>query len=140
MLAFNPTATRLAVSTWSGAVTLWNLRTARRVLSLPTAESGVSYLGYSWDGKYTVTVLLNGTALVLSATSGQLLRVDRTSAPMTIAPAFSAKGGIFATGDAAGTVRIWDECPACGDPALLLRLAKRQVVSQLTPLEQLAKG
>ena len=57
---------------------------------------------------------------------------------MTIAPVFGTKGSIFATGDASGTVKIWDECPACGDPALLVRLGKDQVVSQLTPLERLA--
>ena len=115
-LAFNPTGTRLAVSTWGGAVTIWNLRTAKSVFSLPTAPSGVSYLAYSQDGKYIVTVLLNETAQVSNATSGQLLRIDQTSAPMTIAPVFSSTGSTFATGDAAGTVKIWDECPACGDP------------------------
>ncbi len=139
-LAFNPAGTRLAISTWGGAVTVWNLRTAKSVLSLPTAPSGVSYLAYSPDGRYIVTALLNETGQVWDATSGQLLRVDQTSAPMTIAPVFGTKGSIFATGDAAGTVKIWDECPACGDPALLVRLGKDQVVSQLTPLERLAKG
>ena len=139
-LAFNPAATRLAVSTWSGAVTLWNLHTGKSVLSLPTAPSGVNYVAYSRDGRYIVTILVNKTVQVLNAISGHLQRVDQTSAPTTIAPVFSARGGVFATGDAAGAVETWDECPACGDPALLVRLGRGRVVSQLTPLERLAKG
>ena len=74
-VAFNPAGTRLAVSTWGGAVTVWNLRTAKGVLSLPTAPTGVSYLTYSPDGRYLVTALLNETAQVSDATSGQLLRL-----------------------------------------------------------------
>jgi hypothetical protein len=56
-----------------------------------------------------------------------------------VVPAFEAGESEFATGDTAGTVKIWAECPACGDPSELLSLAREQVVSQLTPLERLAE-
>ena len=129
-VAFNPAGTELAVSTWSGAVTVWNLRTARAALSLPLASSGVSHVTYSPDGRYIVTTLLNETAQVWGAKSGQLLRVDQTSAPLTVAPVFATRGSVFATGDAAGTVKLWEECPACGDPALLVHLGRNQVAVQ----------
>ncbi|HLN05990.1 MAG TPA: WD40 repeat domain-containing protein, partial [Acidimicrobiales bacterium] len=138
-VAFNPAGTQLAVSNWSGAVVVFNPLTGKREFSLPTAPSGVASVAYSPDGRYIVTTLLDEQTEVWSSTNPQLLRVDQNAAPPLIAPAFDSAGGDFATGDAVGTVKIWAECPACGDPALLVRLARDQIVSQLTPLEQAAK-
>jgi WD40 repeat protein len=138
-VAFNPAGTALAVSSWSGAVGIWNVRTGRRMFSLPNAPSGVSSIAYSRDGRYIVTTLLNDSAQVWDATSGQLARVDESSAPTLIAPVFDDEGD-FATGDSTGTVKIWAECPDCEDARLLVGLAHRRVVSQLTPLERAAEG
>jgi WD40 repeat protein len=140
-VAFNPAGTQLAVSSWSGAVAVFNPHTGQREFSLPTASSGVSSVTYSPDRKFLITTLLNESAEIWDAASAQhqLLRVDQDSAPILAAPAFDAGGSYFATGDAAGAVEIWAECPACGDPRLLLRTARSQVLSQLTPLEQAAK-
>jgi len=140
-VAFNPAGTQLAVSSWSGAVGVWNPRTGRPEYSLPSASSGVTSVTYSPDGRYLVTTVLDGSAEVWGADGqlqAQLQRVDQNSA-LLIAPAFDAGGSSFATGDTAGTVKIWPECPACGDRTLLVHLARGQIVSQLTPLEQAAK-
>jgi WD40 repeat protein len=99
-------------------------------------------MAYSPDGRYLVTTLLDESAQIWGADGplrGQLQRVDENAAPLLIAPAFDTGGGDFATGDSAGTVKIWAECPACGDPSLLIKMAKDRVVTQLTPLEQAAK-
>jgi WD40 repeat protein len=141
-IAFNPVATQLAVTSSSGAVTVFNPLTGKREFSLPSAASGVTSVAYSPDGRYLVTTLLDGSVEVWSSDGplqGQLLRVDREGGALLTAPAFEA-GGDFATGDADGTVEIWQECPACGDSSALLRLGRSHVVSQLTPLEHLAKA
>ena len=70
---------------------------------------------------------------------GDLEQIDQDSAPLLVAPAFAAGTMTFATGDTAGTVKIWKECPACGNPTLLLTDGRRQLVSGLTPLEQAAE-
>jgi WD40 repeat protein len=128
-VAFNPAGTQLAVSSWSGAVGVWNPHTGKQELSLATATSGVSYVTYSPDGRYLFTTVLDGTAQAWSATSLQLQRVDEDSTSSPVAPAFDAVGGEFATGDADGTVRIWAECPACDDASSLVRLAKAQAAA-----------
>ena len=93
------------------------------------------------DGKYIVTVLLNETAQVSNATSGQLLRIAPDLGTDDHRSGFQLHGQHLRDPEMPQEpVKIWDECPAGGDPALLVRLGKRQVVSQLTPLERLAKG
>jgi len=140
-IAFNSAGTQLAVSSWSGAVVVLNPRRGKRDLSLPTASSGVSSIEYSPDGRYLVTTLLNESAEIWDATSTQhqLLRVDQGSVPILAAPAFVDEGSDFATGDGAGTVKIWAECPACGDAPQLLQAARSRVLSQLTPPERAAE-
>jgi WD40 repeat protein len=141
-VAFNPAGTQLAVSNSSGAVVVFDPLTHRQEFALPTASSGVTSVAYSPDGRYLVTTLLDESAQIWGADGplhGDLQRVDQNAAPLLIAPAFDAGGGDFATGDSAGTVKIWAECPACGDPGLLMKIAKGRVVAQLTPLEQGAK-
>jgi len=141
-IAFNPAATQLAVTSSSGAVTVFNPLTGKREFSLPTAASDVTSVAYSPDGRYLVTTLLDGSAEIWSSNGplqGQLQRVDQDGEALLTEPAFDA-GGDFATGDADGKVEIWQECPACGDSSALLRLGRSHVVSQLTPLEHLAKG
>jgi len=140
-VAFNAAATRLAISTWSGAAGVYDPFSGRQEFSLATSSSGVTSVAYAPDGHYLVTTLLDGPAEVWGADGrlqGQLERLDQSEVPLVTVPAFDAEGD-FATGDTAGTVKIWAECPACGDAGALLNLARRQVVSQLTPLEQLAK-
>jgi WD40 repeat protein len=141
-IAFNPAATQLAVTSSSGAVTVFNPLTGKREFSLPTAASDLTSVAYSPDGRYLVTTLLDGSAEIWSSNGplqGQLQRVDQDGEALLTEPAFDA-GGDFATGDADGKVEIWQECPACGDSSALLRLGRSHVVSQLTPLEHLAKG
>jgi len=141
-VAFNPAGTELAVSSLNGAVTVFNPLTGQREISLPTVSSEVTSVAYSSDGHYLATTLLNGSTEVWGAVgpmSGELERIDQDSAPLLVAPAFAVGTIAFATGDTTGTVKIWPECPACGDPNLLLTDGRRQLVSGLTPLEQVAE-
>lgn len=137
-VAFNPAGSLLAVSTSNGALGTYSVLTGAHELSFPTASTGVSAIAYSPDGRYLVTTLLDNEAQVFDAATGQLERVDQDSSPMLVTPAFAANGE-FATGDAAGSVEVWAECPACANAPLLMQDARSQVVSGLTPLEQAAK-
>jgi WD40 repeat protein len=139
-VAFNPGATQIAISTWSGNAGVYDPRTGQRDFSLATSSSGVTSVAYAPEGDYLVTTLLNGPAEVWAADGplqGQLQRIDQSQAPLVITPAFSL--GDFATGDTTGTVKIWVECPACGNARALISAARSQIVTQLTPIEQLAK-
>ena len=40
------------------------------------------------------------------------------------------------TADAAGTIRVWDACTACGNAGALLAIARNRVTRQLTSLER----
>jgi hypothetical protein len=88
-----------------------------------------------------VTALLNGSTDVWGPEgplNGDLERIDQDSASLLVVPAFAAGTMTFATGDTGGTVKLWEECPACGDPSLLLTNGRRQRVRDLTPFERLA--
>jgi DNA-binding beta-propeller fold protein YncE len=51
-VAFNPAGTELAVSSLSGAVTVFDALTAHPELSLPNASTEVTSVAYSADGRY----------------------------------------------------------------------------------------
>jgi WD40 repeat protein len=136
-VAFSADGEQLAVSSWGGGVGVWDLHTERQEFSLLTGSIGVTSVVYSPDGRFLISTLLDESAQVWNVwmdKTPQLQRVDRNSA-LLITPAFQPVGTEFATGDAAGSIKIWPECPACGDPAALLRLARRAMVTELTPLE-----
>ncbi len=138
-LAFNSSGSSLAVSNWDGAVDVFDPRTGTEVLSLPTAPSSVTAVAFSNDDRYIVTTLDNQSVEVFGAASGELDRIDLDPSRLLAGPAFDAGGSDFATADASGTVKIWSECPACGDAPMLERLARSQVVTELTPMEQAAE-
>jgi WD40 repeat protein len=64
-----------------------------------------------------------------------VLRVWRDPGPVT-SVAFSSDGTRIVTGDALGTIRIWDACTACTNARELLSLGGSRVTRQLTPLER----
>jgi WD40 repeat protein len=115
-MAFSPDGRKLAVHTWHGELTLWDLTPAKPVrLATPTGHSRINSVTFSPDGR-TMAVVgesgFNRTALLWDLSNG--------SAPVPLAAlagrgqnnlfsvAFSPDGRTLATGTLDHTVILWD--------------------------------
>jgi WD40 repeat protein len=96
---------------------------------------GVDDVAYSPDGDLLASSSLDDTARIWSPSSGRLLRVWHDPEPV-MNVAFSADGSKIVTGDAVGTIRVWDACTACNNAGALLSEARRRVTRQLTAIER----
>jgi WD40 repeat protein len=140
-VSLNPSGQRLAVASWNGDVTVWDTATGRLELTIESGTGGIDGVAYTPSGHDLVTTSIDKTVRVWDAGSGDLLQVDDDGAPLVSGGfALNSTGSQIVTVDFPGVVNLWDTCADCGDVSSLLVLAKQRVVSQLTPLELLAKG
>ena len=136
-LAFDPRSSRLAVASWNGALTVWDVHTRRSVQNLVADVQSVERVIYSPDGRWIVTTSQDGTARVWDARTAQLLRID-AHPDAVLMVTFGPGQRTIATVDIDGVVRIWDACTACEDPNGLVSLASRRVLVHPTPLQRSA--
>jgi WD40 repeat protein len=134
-IAFSPDARDLAVGSWDGTITIWDVLRARASEVLTGDTLGVNDVAYSPDGALLASSSLDDTARVWNPSNGRLLRVWREQQPLE-SVAFSADGKKLVTSDAAGTINVWDACTACGNADELMAIARTRVTRQLTPLER----
>ena len=134
-VAFSPDGRDLAVGSWNSTITIWDVRTRSPLHVLHGHTLGVDDVAYSPNGALLASSSLDDTARVWAPSSGRLLRVWHDPAPVT-SVSFAADGGRIVTGDALGTIRVWDACTACTNATTLLDIARGRVTRQLTALER----
>jgi WD40 repeat protein len=134
-LTFDPSGTRLALSSWDGAATVLDVATLRPELELVGHTGGVNGVAFSPNGRYVATTSTDDTLRIWDATNGQVLQIVRDP-NLPSHPTYRADGRYVAEADNAGQIRVWDACTHCGNPSALLADSGRSVVSPLTPLEQ----
>jgi WD40 repeat protein len=89
-------------------VTLWDVRTGRRVTQTAPDYNAVISLAFSPDGSRIGVGSLGGTASVSDARTGRTLLTLRGHTGEIQAIAYSADGARIATAGSDGTTRIWD--------------------------------
>jgi WD40 repeat protein len=138
-IAFSPNGRYLAVASWNSTITIWDVHTRRALHVLAGHTLGVDGVAYSPDGRLLASVGLDDTLRVWDPSSGRVLRVWREQQPVS-SVAFNSDGHQIVTGDATGTISIWDACTACGNAKALLAIARTRVTRQLTALERTTFG
>ncbi len=117
-LAFSPDGNNLAVyvlPAWpsqedrSGIVTVWDVRSGKRLLALPDKDYDFGTIHYSPDGRFLVRADHRGIVLH-DAGTGKELQVLRSRLPLYLMGglALSPNGERLAAATAAGTVNVWD--------------------------------
>jgi WD40 repeat protein len=106
-------------------VAVVDVRTWQTAATMANPSHDTRDLSFSPDGSMLAAAGGDGSVRVWNAATGDPLRLLRLPAPVDDI-AWSTAGDEFATLDADGaTIRIWDACPGCGDPAALLALGVR---------------
>lgn len=137
-MAISPSGNQLAITSWDGIATVIDTRTGHRLFQLVGNPEGMTNVAYSPDGRYIVTTSANGDVQTWSTADGRLLRTQEdTYDPSYVA--FTPAGQVF-TLDVDNTLRLWDPCSSCQDPAALLASARKAIVSPLTTAEQQQSG
>jgi WD40 repeat protein len=138
-VAFSPDARRIAVASWDSTVTVADVGTGHVFAVLTNHTKGVADVAYSPDGRYLASASLDDTVEIWDAHTLTLLRVIHQSDP-TYGVSFTSDSRRILTYDAAGVVREWDACSACGNANALLALTGTQVTRQLTAQERKTFG
>jgi WD40 repeat protein len=94
---------------------------------------------YSPDGRYLATASLDHTVRIWDARTLTPLRVITHPDPV-FGVGFTLDSRRVITFDAAGVVRVWDACTACGNPRALLALARTRVTRELSAQERQTFG
>jgi WD40 repeat protein len=134
-VAFDPAGDRLAVASWDSTATVLDVATDRPVLELVGHTRGLDGVAYSPDGRYVATTSVDDTMRLWNARTGQLMQADHDETP-TGDPSFDPTGAFVAEYNSETQIRLWPDCPDCGDPGALLEASGASVVSPLTPLER----
>jgi WD40 repeat protein len=115
---FSPDGTRLAAATapgWSGqgaqgpgVVRVWEVASAKELLTLRGHTSGVQGVAFSPDGERLASCGFDRLAKLWDAREGRLLRTLPGNAGPVRCVTFSPDGQRVASAGADGTVRVWD--------------------------------
>ena len=93
--------------------------------------------GQTFEIMYAASI--DHTVRIWDAHTGRSLRILQHPDAVD-AVAFGPDSRSIATLDYAGTIRVWDACTDCENPAALLALAQKRVTRQLTASERRTFG
>jgi len=105
-LSFDPTGPRLAVGTYDGAASIWDVRSGARVRSLRDAGASVDAVAFSRDGVLVAAASRDGTEQVWDAASGSLRAQFNSHHDKIYAVEFSASGDLILSAGADGAVVV----------------------------------
>jgi WD40 repeat protein/transcriptional regulator with XRE-family HTH domain len=115
-IAFSPDGTHLAsandndgtkASKIVGTVTIWDVASAKALLTMQVSPHGTTSVAYSPDGKYLITGDWDGNGMIWDANTGNKLFTLPEQSPVT-AVSYSPDGKLVATGDINGIVTLWN--------------------------------
>lgn len=111
-LAFSPNGQYLASSSMHDrAVHLWDCRAGRTAARVPAPVQGVNSVRFSRSGDHLVLACGDGTARNWSVAQNDWTDARQAAQSPLHALAFSPDGYRLATGDARGSIRIWNALP-----------------------------
>jgi WD40 repeat protein/serine/threonine protein kinase len=127
-LSFDPTGLRLAVGTYDGMASVWEIPTGVRVRSLrDPGGASVDVVAFSRDGVLVATASRDGTVQVWSVASGGLRTQFKSHRDKIYAVEFSLTGDVMLSAGADGVVAISNV--ATGMPVARLEGAKSVVIA-----------
>jgi WD40 repeat protein len=133
LAGFSPDSS-LLVTAGGHAAQVWQVSPARMLHQLEHDES-VNDAAFSPNGRWIVTVSVDGGASVWEASTGKrLMNLGGYDRSRTTA-AFAPDGVRIATGTASGQVLV-HSCEVCGSVEELLAVARSRVTRSLTPAER----
>jgi WD40 repeat protein/serine/threonine protein kinase len=105
-LAFDPTSSHLAVGTYDGTASIWELPSGTRIRCLREAGESVDAIAFSRDGKLVATASRDGTEQVWDATSGGLRSQLNSHHSKIYALEFSPTGDLMLSAGTDGAVTV----------------------------------
>jgi eukaryotic-like serine/threonine-protein kinase len=117
-LSFDPTNHRLAVGTYDGIASLWEIPSAVRVRPLRAGGASVDAIAFSRDGALVATASRDGTEQIWDAKTGALFTQVNSHRNKIYAVEFSAQGDRLLSSGAGGAVVVSNV--ATGTPVVRL--------------------
>jgi WD40 repeat protein len=131
-LVYNRTGSRLLSGSLDGTAQLWSVRTRRLVEELRGHFGPVSQAALSADGRWAVTAGPLTAGVWPTQPDPRLpdnrLFFLRGNTMQVLSVAFSPAGWRIATGDADGSIRVYD-CQVCGGLKELERIARARLAA-----------
>ncbi len=124
----------LVATAGGDAVQVWQVSTGRLLHELEHPDA-VSDATFSPDGRWIVSVAIDGSATLWEASSGKRLTDLGSYDGARSTAAFAPDGVRLATGTASGQVLVYS-CDVCGPAADLVRIARSRVTRTLTAEER----
>ncbi|MGH2556757.1 MAG: trypsin-like peptidase domain-containing protein, partial [Actinomycetota bacterium] len=111
-VAWSPEGTRIAAASCpfaeTAAVSVWDVRTGQRELTIRGREADGFGVAFSPNGRLIATGGADGTAAIWDAASGRRLHTLRGHTGEVLGGLFSPDGEVLATHSTDGSVRLWD--------------------------------
>jgi WD40 repeat protein/DNA-binding SARP family transcriptional activator len=111
-MAWSPEGTRIAAASCpfaeTAAVSVWDVRTGQRELTIGGDEADGIGVAFSANGRLIATGGVDGTAAIWDAASGRRLHTLRGHTGEVLGGLFSPDGDVLATHSTDGAVRLWD--------------------------------
>jgi len=108
VVAFSPDGSRFVTGSPDGRVSLWNVASKRKLLTIHPDQSAPNALSFSPDAKRFATASDGGTAKLFDTRSGKEVLMLRGHSDRVLSIAFAPDGKRLATGSYDRTVRVWD--------------------------------
>ncbi len=105
-LSFDPTGPHLAVGTYDGVASIWEIPSSARLHRLREAGESVDAIAFSRDGVLLATASRDGTEQVWDATSGGLRTQFNSHRDKINAVEFSSSGNLMLSAGADGAVVV----------------------------------
>jgi serine/threonine protein kinase/WD40 repeat protein len=105
-LGFDPTGNRLAVGTYDGAASIWEIPAGVRVRSLRDVGASVDVVAFSRDGVLVATASRDGMEQVWGAASGGLRTQFKSHRDKIYTVEFSSTGDLLLSAGADGAVVV----------------------------------
>jgi WD40 repeat protein len=129
-VAVDPSGTRIAAGSSTGAASVWDLRTHERAALLTGHSDTVAGVAFSADGRFLATAGHDGLAKVWTVPGGALVTTFHPRAAQLDGVAFATSGRRVAVAGSGGRVTVFD-CAECRPLSALVCLAAGRVSPEL---------